>query len=75
MLAGYYRRTNPQGIYFRELYALLYNINRGEKTPAIDSQDVLRLPGEKKRRGQSAPRLKKRTEAQWADLVSRIANS
>lgn len=74
MVAGYLRRTNKDGLYFRELYALLYNINRGEKTPPIDGMDVLVLPGEKKKRA-SQPKLTKRTEAEWADLTSRIANS
>ncbi|QHV99227.1 phage tail assembly chaperone [Spirosoma endbachense] len=75
MVAGYVRRINKEGVYFRELYALLYNINRGEKAPAIEGIDVMRLPGEKKPRAAAQPKLKKRTEAEWAELVSRIAKS
>ncbi|WP_394356000.1 phage tail assembly chaperone [Spirosoma profusum] len=46
MLEGYYYRNRQQGVYFRELYALLFNINKGEKTPYLEPKEVLRLIGE-----------------------------
>ncbi|WP_143100856.1 hypothetical protein [Spirosoma endophyticum] len=72
---GFFERENRTGLYFRETYALLYNINRGEKTQPIDGKDVILLAGEKKSR---EPRHKKGTFASmtpeqlqaWTDRVN-----
>ncbi|WP_223834205.1 hypothetical protein [Spirosoma profusum] len=47
---GYYRRENRAAYYYRETYALHYNLNRGEKNPAITGEDVLTFLGEKPKR-------------------------
>jgi hypothetical protein len=47
---GYFRKENRARLYFRETFALLFNVNRSEKTPAIEGADVIALIGEKPKR-------------------------
>ncbi len=74
MVEGYQRRTRMPGVYFRELYALLYNVNRGEKSEALDGGDVLRLPGDKTKRKVRAEKAISYSMQELADYSKRINN-
>lgn len=73
-LDGYFHHKNSAALHFRQLFALLYNVNRGEKEEPIDGRDVLTLYGEKKPRKARVPRssILKMSPDALADFLSRI---
>lgn len=61
---AYKRHNRADAMYFRETFALLYNINRSEKAEVLEGKDILMLHGEK------PPRKERREKSLMDDPVA-----
>lgn len=61
---AYKRHNRADAMYFRETFALLYNINRNEKAPVLEGKDVLTIHGDK------PPKKERRQKSMMDDPVA-----
>lgn len=69
---AYKRDNRPSAMYFREMFCLLYNINRSEKAPALEPTELMLLHGEKPPRKARREKSLMDDPAAMADFQQRL---